>query len=145
MKYIKLDFEEIIDYIEIDDDGYATRQINIYNDMVKLSCREDHLAEGIVDTKEYCAFITADSFNEKWEQHISVYNIDFSVMKKLYPIGSIVNGIEGRYYPQGVIIDIDGVMLACDREKNLSLHNKYCGIVVGYDEANRWILTKQLS
>ncbi len=144
MKYIKIDFDEIIEYIELDDEGYATRQIGIDGDDIRLSCRQDYLAEGIVDTEEYCVFITAEDFNEKWNYYLSLFGIDIKAIKEKYPIGAVINGIEGRYYPQGTIIDINGNFLACDSNKDLSLHSPYNGIVTGYDEVNCWLLVEQL-
>jgi len=119
MRYIYIDFEGIKYYIELDDENYALRQIIIEDDILKLSCRDDIITEGKIDTKNdcNCTVITKTKFNKKWEHYIQSYHSDWESIKSSYIKDQIVNGNVGRFYPQGTMIAIDGVILACDSSK----------------------------
>ncbi len=100
-------------WYELDDDNYANRQIALdeFNEF-HISCLEDWLAEGeisereIEDWKEEGWFfnLTKEEFENLWQSIIKKYEKQWKKVKKRYPIGTIVRGINSYIYPQGTII-----------------------------------------
>jgi len=77
LNYIKFNFEDEEYWIEVDHVGYALRQIIVStNGMIKLSCFEDCLAEGIINESELeCQVMTISkkSFDAKWQDLTQEY------------------------------------------------------------------------
>lgn len=68
MSYIYTDFEGIKYWVEIDDEGYALRQVIEEDGEISVSCREDCLAEGVVEI-EYFENIKSEEFEKVWEKN----------------------------------------------------------------------------
>ncbi len=149
MKYIYFEFEEIKYWMEIDTDGYALRQIVInYNGSVSISCRDDCLAEKMIDLDDTCQIIDSVEFESMWHKHCEKYRYQWEISKIHFFIGSLVEGFVSYFYPQGIIFyigDIQGVANyeECQRNslpKNMYPGHKITGIVSGYDDTNMWII-----
>lgn len=149
MTHIYFEFEGEKCWIEVDDNAYATRQIvRKANDEILVSCRDECLAEGIVDTETDCERITQTEFDTFWRQATEKYWNDYEKHKLVYPVGKSVSGSIQYFYPQGVIflsetIYFCGEMTSCKRNAHPSaLYPGHLvnGLVSGYDDENMWIL-----
>lgn len=152
MKYIKFYFEGEQFYIELDKEQFALRQIIIsFDNNVQISCRDDCLSEGKVrlDNDLYAyTYISKEEFEEKWIKYTEHYKKDWRKIKCKYGIGHSIKGTILRFYPQGIILDINGVIGCADYNKVKSnneggaLYPGYsvAGIVSGFDEENMWII-----
>ncbi len=141
MKYIYFNFENIETWIELDSEKYALRQVN-QGDTNTISCRQDALAEGIVDDIN-CDVITNDEFETVWQQSIKQYADDWEELKIKYPIGAYIEGVIKCFYPQGSVIEIEGNMIArtmFPEPTHTQINVLYHGTVIGYDEQNMWLV-----
>lgn len=151
MTYIYFEFDEILYWIEVDNQGYAQRQIIKKEGEYSLSCRTDCLAEGIVDIENDCEKITLKAFNMVWYEQSLVIQKIWEQEKKKYLIGTSIIGTIKYFYPQGIIFDIGNIQgcgdyLSCKENSNANAlypSHSITGIVKGYDEVNRWILINE--
>lgn len=155
MKYWFINFEEEQYWIEVTDDNIATRQIiKDADDIIRISCKEDCLAEGVIDVEDIegeIIEISLEEFEEKWNAEIKAYHKLWKFQKEKYPIGKIVEGEIKYFYPQGIIMQIGetkGVYQARE-SKESDVYRKYPldkikGKVKGYDEKNMWLIISSL-
>lgn len=144
MTYIYYNFERIESFIEIENDGYALRQVTIENGKTLISCRDDCLAEGLIDIDFECKKISLKDFEKKWTEAKSPYLNEWEEYKIKYSIKDIIEGIIYCFYPQGMIIKIENKILACAKILNSTQFTKtglkISGRVYAYDETNMWLL-----
>ncbi len=149
MKYFLLEVDAEKNWYELDDDNYANRQIALdeFNEF-HISCLEDWLAEGeisemeIEDWKEEGWFfnLTKEEFENLWQSIIKKYEKQWKKVKKRYPIGTIVRGINSYIYPQGTIITGEDFLAVYTGDDPFYLHKEVCYKVISYDEINMWLV-----
>ncbi|MEH7349363.1 hypothetical protein [Gottfriedia acidiceleris] len=145
-------------YIEVEDDGYAIKQIAVTQNKYIASNRKDdehhyYLAEGLLDVSELIDDggneISEKEFYIIWNKHSEVLINTWNITKEKYPIGLEVEGKIEVFYPQGVIVNFaENVIGVADYTKckestqpeNLYPHHKITGKVNGYDEENMWLI-----
>ncbi len=149
MKYWLINLEEEKYWIEVSDDNIAMRQvIKEVGNVIRISCIEDCLAEGIFDVEDLEGEIletSMEEFEKVWSNETKPYRNLWKIQKEKYQIGNIVEGEIKYFYPQGIIMQIgEGKGFYVDKKKN-NAYSKYPldtikGIVKGYDEKNMWII-----
>lgn len=135
-------------YFELDEDGYATKQILIDDKGCHMSCFEDCLAEGVVDPSGFddegtSQRISKDEFYDEWNNLLSKHIDAWNATKTKYPIGSICSGKTKAFYPQGQIVEGDDFIGVCQTESTL-LHEIKNYSVCDYDESNMWLVLKPI-
>ena len=149
MKYIFYDFEGIKSWIEIGNDGYARRQVNINADETLVSCRDNCLAEKTIsdtaiDTEiENCERIAEIYFEEIWSNSTEKYRQIWGEEKQKYAIGQNITGIIKYFYTQGAIIDAGSIQGCGDVSSDKSIRffgQEISGTISGFDDKNMWIL-----
>lgn len=155
MKYWFINFEEEQYWIEVADDNIATRQIiKEADDIIRISCIEDCLAEGVINIEDLegeIIKISSEEFEDKWKAEIKAYYKNWEFQKVKYPIGKIVEGEIKYFYPQGIIMQI-GETKGIYQDKESKESNEYIkyplntikGKVKGYDEKNMWLIISSL-
>lgn len=143
MKYIKIEFEDSIFWIEIDKEGYATRQIVQNHEDIEISCKNDCLAEGIINVEELegkKVILSEQEFNDKWDEIITPFIANWKDIKKQYPVGKSILGIAMFNYPSGWVIKINNDLGLYYGSKELKFGQELFGEITGYDEKNMWVL-----
>ena len=149
MKYLFIEFDSEQFWIEVDNDGYALRQIIIdTDDKVHVSCIEDCLAEGTIDENEFegeIKFITQHEFDSKWNIVTSEERNLWEIIKKQYPLGRGVECKVKYFYPQGWILNIGQLQGVCECNFELCPNQLIHGKVSGYDETNMLLLISEVT
>lgn len=146
MKYLLLKTDTERYWFELDDDNYANRQIVLdeYNEY-HFSCLEDYLAEGEINETELegCLInLTRQEFDNVWQSVTKKYEKRWNEIKKRYPIGTIVQGINSYIYPQGTIITGKDFMAIYRGNEPFCLHKLVYHKVKSYDEINMWLVVE---
>lgn len=153
MKYWLINLEEEQYWIEVTDDNIAIRQlVKEVGNVIRISCIEDCLAEGIVDVEELegeILEISMEEFEKVWNTETKPYRNLWEIQKEKYEIGNIVEGKIKYFYPQGIIMQIGEVKGIYVDNKENNTYRKYPldtikGIVKGYDDKNMWIIISSL-
>lgn len=152
MKYLLLIFEGEQYWIEIDNAGYAVRQINIdINKSIQVSCMEDCLGEGCIkedDLAGITKIISQSEFEIKWKEATRNKRKIWDNQKVFYPIGKKVKCKVDYLYPQGWVLEIEGIQGIqgiCNTELEIE-HNEWIeGEVGGYDEENMWLKVTKIN
>ena len=143
MKHIKFKFENETFWIEINNQGYAIRQVVVNkNGDAQVSCINDCLAEGIIDIKEKDADIetvSVSDFEDVWNKYTQSHRNKWNELKKTVHLGKEMQGNARYLYPQGWIVQIGDMFAICDWELNLVTQQRINGKVCGLDEINMWI------
>ena len=144
MKHIFVDFEGFKEWIEADEEGYALRQITVDGKNTLVSCRDNCLAEGIVDTENDCVKISENDFENVWINATEKFRQIWNTEKQKYMIGQNVSGLIRYFYPQGAIIDINKIQGCVDiGHLNFGLlysGKEISGTISGFDDTNMWLL-----
>lgn len=143
MQYMLI-YSECEEYwLEINEQLIAMRQIIIDGDSnIHVSCREDCLAEGIVEFGELdgtCKGISQDEFENMWISAIRPYCEEWLKIKEKYPVGQSVGGVCKYFYPQGAIIKGKDYVAIYKGKRELLLNESLIAQIVGYDEQNLWL------
>ena len=108
MKYLLIKYGEEKFWYELDDEGYAIRQIILDEySQIHVSCLEDCLAEGPIieeDLEGSIEDLSKREFDILWQDALKKYEKLWEEVKKKYPIGVYVQGEYSYRYPQGSII-----------------------------------------
>ncbi len=149
MKYFLLEVDVERYWYELGDDNYVNRQIILdeFNEF-HISCVEDCLGEGEISEidvegwKEDGWFfnLTKEEFENLWQSIIKKYEKKWKKVKKKYPIGTIVRGINSCIYPQGTIITGEDFLAVYIGNEPFYLHKEVCYKVISYDEINMWLV-----
>lgn len=144
MRYLLICFQNEKYWLEINELSVAMRQVIVDGDSkVHVSCREDCLAEEIIEPNELdgiCKEISKDDFQKIWITAIKLYYEEWLEMKAKYSIGKVINGVCKYFYPQGVIIKGKDYMALYKGKKEVSLNELVVARVMGYDEDNLWLI-----
>lgn len=150
IRYVSFTFEGDQGYIELDDENYAVRQVEIERDGTrKASCFADCLAEKQIDkTDDYLMEISKAQFEAVWAECTAERRCGWDSVKAAYPVGNRVSGTIVCFYPQGVLVRLKNSMgcvmnTGCGEkggQNAMYAGNSIQGTVTGYDEKNMWIL-----
>ncbi len=144
MKYLLLKLGEEKYWYELDDEGYANRQIVLdEHSQIHVSCLEDCLAEGPINEGDIDGCIknlSKKKFDILWKGTLKKYEKLWEEIKKRYPIGVYVQG-EYRYsYPQGSVIKGNDFIAIYKGEEPLCLNQLVQYKVKAYDDMNMWLV-----
>lgn len=146
MKYLLLKWEKEKYWYELDNEGYAIRQIVLdEHSQIHISCLEDCLAEGPVNEEELEGSIETISkreFDILWQDALKKYNKLWEEIKKRYPIGVLVQGKYGYSYPQGSIIRGSDFIAIYKGKDLFCLHQVVQYRVKSYDDTNMWLVVE---
>lgn len=147
-KSIYFQFENEEFWIEIGLDGYATRQIIKKGDLIKLSCRDDCLAEGIVDIAGIdadCEHLEGYAFEDIWCEFATQIRATWKEEIPNYPNGKTVSGVIKYFCLEGAVLELDNRMHACATIDKLPFEKLYpgnmmTGVVQGHADSNMWLI-----
>ncbi len=138
MKYLYLryvDLSQFEFFYELDDEGYAVRQIELEDDSesVDISCLDACLSEANilsslkeeVENRGYTIlkniekhtellksigvfFIDKESFEKEWEKQTRPWRKAWEYLKNRVHIGDTIKATVMFFYPQGTIVNYDG-------------------------------------
>lgn len=144
MQYLLVDFENEKYWLEINEQLIALRQIIVDEDSnIHVSCREDCLAEGIVELDELDGTykeISQDEFESMWISALRPYCEEWLKIKKKYSVGRKIEGGCKYFYPQGSIIIGEDYIAVYKGKKEILFNEFFIGQIVGYDEQNLWLV-----
>ena len=146
MKYLLLKSGEEKYWYELDDAGYANRQIVLdENCQIHVSCLEDCLAEGPINEEDIDGSITnlsKSEFDILWQNTLKKYEKLWEKIKKSYPIGVYVQGQYSYSYPQGSIIRGDDFIAIYKGNESFCLNQLVRYKVKSYDDMNMWLVVE---
>lgn len=146
MKYLLLKLGEEKYWYELDDAGYANRQIVLdENCKIHVSCLEDCLAEGPISEDDIEGSITnlsKSEFDILWQNTLKKYEKLWEDIKKSYPIGAYVQGQYSYSYPQGSIIRGDDFIAIYKGKEPFCLNQLVRYKVKSYDDMNMWLVVE---
>lgn len=137
-------------YMEIID-NYVKRQVLVCEDETIGSNRRDEIlgyflvdSEINADEIEGIDFVDKKDFEQVWEKHINSFREEFEEIKNKYKLGEQLEGKVEAVYPQGCIVDIDGIVGFClkNKEKDYKLNEIGSFRVEGFDKKNLWVVLK---
>ena len=142
MKYILIICDKTEYWIEIDSYSIAVRQLIFEEGCVEMSCKTDCLAEGVIKAEDISGtveYVTADSFETKWEDSLQKYLCEWQIQKEEFPIGKAVVASIKYFYPQGAILQVGTAQGVCSYKSSMRIGDTVKGKVVSYDDKNLWI------
>ncbi len=145
MNFFILQYEEEKTWLELDNRGIATRQINFMNGTYHISCLEDCLAEGTVNFSDLSGInysISEEQFEKKWAEVTEKYRTNWLSIKEKYKVNNQLNAKLLYYYPQGPIYGTKDALINYKGEKNAELHSTIDMTIIGYDDVNMWIIAE---
>lgn len=146
MKYLLLKSGKEKYWYELDDEGYANRQIVLDEHcQIHLSCLEDCLAEGPISEEDMdCNVInlSKSEFDILWQNTLKKYEKLWEKVKRKYPIGVYVQGEYNYSYPQGHIIKGDDFIAIYKGNEPFCLKQLVRYRVKSYDDVNRWLVVE---
>lgn len=146
MQYMLIYLEGEEYWLEINEQLIAMRQIIVDgNSNIHVSCREDCLAEGIVEFGELDGTykeISQDEFESMWILAIRPYYEEWLKIKGKYPVGRNVGGVCKCFYPQGAIVKGKDYVAIYKGKREILFNESLISQVVGYDEQNLWLELK---
>lgn len=144
MKYWLLDLGEEKYWYELDDEGYANRQIVLdEHNQLHVSCLEDCLAEDPINEADIeCGIIILSKreFDILWHDILKKYEKLWKMTKKKYPIGFNVQGVISYFYPQGTIIKGNDFIAIYEGKDLFCLNKSVQYTVKSYDDTNMWLV-----
>ncbi len=144
MRFLSISDEKDQYLIEINEKGFATRQIVFSEDgTCHISCLEDCLAEGQIkdsDMDGEVKEISEQEFELSWNKIVGRYKSKWSAMKKKYHVGDVIRGEFRYYYPQGMIFSYDQFFVLYTGNKEAKLHTELDMRIVEFDDINMWIV-----
>lgn len=146
MKYLLLKLNSERYWFELENENYVNRQIVLdENEEFHVSCMEDCLAEGQIneeDLKGDISIITREDFEDVWKAVLKKHEKQWEKVKKKYPIGSYVYGVNSYSYPQGTVVKgTDFIALYTGGDSfciNKLSHYK----IKSYDNINMWLIVE---
>ncbi len=145
MRYIFFTFEDEKNWIEIDDNNIAYRQVIHSDGLYRVSALEDCLAEGQIIEDEIEADIidiSKKNFEITWNDALRDYRKIWKSVKNNYKPNSDITATLMYFYPQGAIFKVDNIIINYIGDKEVQLHEKLRMKIVGYDDINMWVIAK---
>lgn len=144
MQYFKIYFENEKYWLETNEQLIAQRQVVVDEDSnIHASCREDCLAEGIVEFNELDGTykeILQDEFENMWTSALKPYCEKWLETKSKYLIGQKVEVVCKFFYPQGVIVMGEDYFAIYKGRRKILFNESLVAQIVGYDEKNLWLV-----
>ena len=144
MKYLLLQFAEEKYWYELDDDGYVYRQIVLdEHNQIHVSCLEDCLAEGPINEEDLDGIIinlTKQEFDTLWQSVLKKYRKQWEGIKKRYPVGACVQGVNSYSYPQGTVIRGNDFIAIYTGDEPFCLNKLVQYKVKAYDDMDMWLV-----
>lgn len=144
MKYFLLQSGEEKYWYELDDDGYANRQIVMdEHSQIHISCLEDCLAEGPIteeDVEGNVINFSKQEFDILWQNILKKYEKLWEGVKKKYHIGVYVEGKYSYSYPQGYIFRGNDFIAIYKGTESFCLNQLVRYRVKSYDDVNMWLV-----
>lgn len=144
MQYFKIYFENEKYWLETNEQLIALRQVVVDADSnIHASCREDCLAEGIVEFNELDGTykeILQDEFQNMWTSALKPYCEKWLETKSKYLIGQKVEVVCKFFYPQGVIVMGEDYFAIYKGRRKILFNESLVAQIVGYDEKNLWLV-----
>lgn len=146
MKYLLLERGKEKYWYELDDEGYAYRQIVLDEQgKIHVSCLEDCLAEGPVNEEELDGSINIllkTEFDILWQNTLEQYEKLWEEIKKRYPLGVWMQGEYIYAYPQGYIIKGVDFIAIYKGDEPFCLKQLGEYKVKSYDDTNMWLVVE---
>ena len=146
MKYLLLQSGKEKYWFELDDEGYANRQIVLDGHcQIHVSCLEDCLAEGPINEEDIDGSIinlSKQEFDILWQNILKKYEKWWEEIKKRYPIGVYVQGEYSYSYPQGSIIRGNNFIAIYKGNEPFRLKQLVRYKVKSYDDMNMWLVVE---
>lgn len=146
MKYLLLKSGKEKYWYELDEEGYANRQIVLDEQcQIHLSCLEDCLAEGPVNEEDIDGIIiniSKSEFDILWQNTLKKYEKLWEKVKKRYPIGTYVQGEYSYSYLQGNIMKGDDFIAIYKGDEPFCLKQSVRYKVKSYDDVNMWLVVE---
>lgn len=146
MKYLLLKSGKEKYWYELDDEGYANRQILLDEHcQIHLSCLEDCLAEGLINEEDIDGNIInlpKSEFEIIWQNALKKYEKLWEKVKRRYSIGTYVQGEYTYSYPQGNIIKGDDFIAIYKGDESFYLKQLVRYKVKSYDDVNMWLVVE---
>lgn len=144
MKYILLESDDEKYWLELDDEGYAMRQIiSDGNHEMHISCMEDCLAEGVIDVENLDGIysnLSESEFSNVWHSVLDCYKREWNEIKSKYLVGDYVQGTCRYFYPQGAIIVGEDYKAIYKGIKDIMINQSFSAKIVTYDDSNMWLV-----
>jgi hypothetical protein len=144
MRFLSISDEKDQYLIEINEKGFATRQIVFSEDgTCHISCREDCLAEGQIkdsDMDGEVKEISEQEFESDWNDIVSRYRYEWEAIKLKNHIDDVITGDFKCYYPQGKIFTYNQFFVLYKGRKEAKLHTEIEMRIIGFDNKNMWIV-----
>lgn len=146
MKYLLLKLDKEKYWFELDDDRYVNRQIFLDEcNKFHVSCFEDCLAEGQIsetDIEGNITNLTKQDFENIWQAVLKKYEKQWKKIKKMYPIGVFVQGVNSYSYPQGTIIKGKNFIAIYKGDVPFCLNKLVQYKIKSYDDINMWLIVE---
>ena len=146
MRYLLLKLSEEKYWYELDDEGYANRQIVLdEHSQIHVSCLEDCLSEGPINEEDIDGSIISLSkqeFDILWQSTLKEHRKLWEGIKKRYPIGVYVQGRYSYSYPQGAVIRGNDFIAIYKGEEPFYLNQLVEHRVKLYDDMNMWLVVE---
>lgn len=145
MKHIFFSFEEDKYWIEIDDEGYANRQIIFSEGEYHVSALEDCLAEDDIDESDIDADVVNISeadFELAWNKALERYKPTWGRIKDEHKINDTITARLAYFYPQGAIFKKDDISIRYAGDKETCLNDELTMKIIGYDDVNMWLVAQ---
>lgn len=144
MRYLLMKYGGEKFWCELDDEGYANRQIILDEyKQTHVSCLEDCLAEGPIDEEEIEGSIenlSKQEFDILWQDALKQYAKLWEEVKERYPVGAYVQGEYSYRYPQGDIIRGSDFIAIYKGGEPFCLQKVVRYSVKSYDDVNMWLV-----
>lgn len=146
MKYLLLKSAKENYWCELDDVGYVNRQIILdeYHQF-HVSCLEDCLAEGTISEEDIDGSIinlTKQEFDILWQSVLMKYKKQWEDIKKRYPVGVYIQGVNSYCYPQGTVIRGNDFIAIYTGKDSFCINKLVQYKVKSYDDTNMWLVVE---
>lgn len=85
-------------------------------------------------------YISEQEFEEIWQLVLKKYKKQWEEIKKKYPIGASVQGVNSCIYPQGAIIKGEDLGAVYKDNEHFYLHKAVRRTIKMYDDVNMWLV-----
>lgn len=163
MKYYKYydEYSQIaggITYVEVTDNFESQRQItvkgnrflasNIYDSEFGI-CLGENGCDYDNDLIDEVTEIDKQDFENIWQEYLEKHSYQWNSIKKNYTLGTYIEGHVLIFYPQGILILINNMIIGLIKRSKyntttmphwLDTGHKITAFIYSYDELNHWLI-----